>query len=145
MKKLFLAAIFSIAILGIANAQEVGVRVGGTNGAGGAAVDGVFGTGAGRIHADLGFYNHGVGVDALWDILYKPLGNESFNWYLGPGASTFIGDGNFWLGVSGEIGLEYKFKGAPIVIGADWRPTLWVIKETRFGADSFGLNIRFAF
>ena len=126
------------------NAQEVGVRFGGTNSVGGAAIDAVFGEGNGRIHADLGFYKEGVGVDVLWDLLYKPLSGEAFNWYLGVGPTAYISD-DFWLGVSGEIGLEYRFSGAPIAIGADWRPTLWVVEETRFGADSFGLNVRFVF
>lgn len=142
-----LLTVFVLLVAGIitSQAQEIGVRLGGTNGMGGAAIDGVFGTGSGRIHADLGFYDGGVGVDVLWDILYKPLGGESFNWYLGPGVTTSIGNDAFWLGLCGEIGLEYRFNGAPIAIGADWRPTLWVIEETKFGANSFGLNIRFVF
>jgi hypothetical protein len=127
------------------NAQELGIRFGGTNGFGGVAVDGVFGLGQfSRIHADLGFYKGGVGIDALWDFIDKPLGNEAFNWYLGAGPSTYIGD-DFDLGVSGEIGLEYHFSGVPIALGVDWRPTFWIIDETRFGADSFGLNVRYVF
>ncbi len=144
MKKLVITLIFAFTTVVFVNAQELGVRFGGTNGAGGAALDGVFGTGAGRIHADLGFYNGGVGIDALWDFVYKPLGAEAFNWYLGAGPTTYIGD-DFWLGLCGEIGLEYKFKSVPISIGADWRPTLWIVEETNFGADSFGLNVRFRF
>ena len=127
------------------NAQEVGIRFGGTNGYGGVAVDGVFGLGQfSRIHADLGFYKGGVGIDALWDFINKPLGNEAFNWYLGVGPSTYIGD-DFELGLSGEIGLEYHFSGAPIALGVDWRPTFWIIDETSFGAGSFGLNVRYVF
>jgi hypothetical protein len=127
-----------------ANAQEIGVRFGGTNGAGGAAIDGIFGAGEfSRIHADLGFYKGGVGIDALWDFIHKPIGGESFNWYLGAGLSTYIGD-DFQIGASGEIGIDYYFNGAPIAIGLDWRPTLW-ITDTRFGADSFGLNVRYVF
>ncbi len=126
------------------NAQEVGIRFGGTNGAGGAAIDGVFGEGPGRFHADLGFYDGGVGIDFLWDFLYKPLRGEVFNWYLGVGPTTYIGD-DFWLGASGEIGLEYRFNSVPVALGIDWRPTLWVVEETKFGADTFGLNARFIF
>ena len=63
---------------------------------------------------------------------------------MGAGPSTFIGD-EFWLGLSGEIGLEYRFATVPIAIGADWRPTMWLVKETKFGADSFGLNVRYVF
>jgi hypothetical protein len=142
-----LFAVLAIVIGGAlsSNAQEVGIRFGGTNGFGGVAVDGVFGAGQfSRIHADLGFYKGGVGIDALWDFLYKPLGNEAFNWYLGAGPSTYIGD-RFDLGVSGEIGLEYRFNSVPIALGFDWRPTFWIIEETRFGADSFGLNVRYVF
>lgn len=143
--KLIIVMAFIVAGVLSSNAQEIGVRFGGTNGAGGAAIDGVFGAGQfSRIHADLGFYKGGVGIDAVWDFLFKPLGNEAFNWYLGVGPSTYIGD-DFFLGVSGEIGLEYRFTGAPIAIGLDWRPTFWVLTETRFGADSFGLNVRYVF
>ena len=145
MKKLYLVAIFTLATFFFAGAQELGVRFGGTHGQGGVALDGVFGAGSGRIHGDLAFYNSAVGVDVLWDFLYKPLGGEAFNWYLGAGPSTYIGNDAFWLGLSGEIGLEYRFKSVPISIGADWRPTLWVIEETEFGADSFGLCARFRF
>jgi hypothetical protein len=148
MKKSFRKLFCTIAIIAgvalMANAQEVGIRFGGTNGAGGAAIDGIFGVGElSRIHADLGFYSGGVGIDALWDFLNQPLGSEAFNWYLGVGPSLYIGN-DFQFGASGEIGLEYHFLEVPIAIGIDWRPTLW-ITDTRFGADSFGLNVRYVF
>jgi len=148
MKKGFKQLLLVITIVAggvlTSNAQEIGVRFGGTNGAGGAAIDGIFGAGEfSRIHADLGFYKGGVGIDALWDFIHKPIGGESFNWYLGAGLSTYIGD-DFQIGASGEIGIDYYFNGAPIAIGLDWRPTLW-ITDTRFGADSFGLNVRYVF
>jgi hypothetical protein len=31
---------------------------------------------------------------------------------------------DFWLGISGEAGLEYRFKTAPIALGADWRANI---------------------
>lgn len=140
-------AIFAGGVLS-SNAQEVGIRFGGTSGFGGAAIDAVFAAGKfNRIHADLGFYKGGIGIDALWDFLYKPLNGEAFNWYLGIGPSTYLGD-VFQLGASGEIGLEYRFASAPIALGIDWRPTLWIADEhsnTSFGADSFGINVRYVF
>jgi hypothetical protein len=143
MKKVLLVC-FAVFAMGSLSAQEVGIRFGGVNGGGGAAIDAVFGVGSSRIHADLGFYNEAVGIDILWDLLYKPLGGEAFNWYLGVGPTATIGD-PFWLGVAGELGLEYRFNGVPIVLGLDWRPTFWIIDDTRFGADSFGLNARWNF
>jgi hypothetical protein len=149
MRKSFkqLILVFTI-IAGLAlstNAQEIGVRFGGTNGAGGAAVDGVFEAGQfSRIHANFGIYNGGIGIDALWDFIDKPLGSEAFNWYLGVGPSLYVGN-DFWLGASVEIGLEYRFETAPIALGFDWRPTLWLLEETKFGANSFGFNVRYIF
>ena len=51
----------------------------------------------------------------------------------------------FFLGVSGEIGIEYHFDTVPIAIGLDYRPTFWIIEETDFDAGGFGLNIRYVF
>ncbi|MBP9119694.1 MAG: hypothetical protein KBF59_02395, partial [Ignavibacterium sp.] len=92
--------------------------------------------------ADVSFGNHGVGVEALWDLLYKPL-EKNLYWYVGVGPSAYLGD-PFALAVSGEIGLEYRFD-FPMVIGADWRPSFIIIEETDFEAGWFGLNVRYVF
>jgi len=143
MKKFLLGLLF-MGSMHFVNAQEIGVRFGDVTG-NDVAVDAVFSAGKfSRIHADVSFGNGGVGVEALYDFIYRPLGSESFNWYMGAGPSAFIGD-DFQLGLSGEVGLEYRFKGAPIAIGVDWRPTLWVLEDTDFHAGGFGLNVRFVF
>lgn len=145
MKK-FILGLFLVASLSI-SAQELGLRFGNISASGesnNVAVDGIFSAGEfSRIHANLSF-GDGVGVDALWDFIYRPLGDEAFSWYVGAGPSLFIGD-EFWLGASGEIGLEYAFNGVPIVIGIDYRPTFWLLEETEFEAGGFGLNVRWRF
>lgn len=147
MKKKFRQLFFILTLvtgtLLTSNAQEIGIRFGGTNSHEGAAIDGIFNSGKfNRIHADLGVYSGGIGIDALWDFINKPLGDEAFNWYLGVGPSIFIGNSPLF-GASGEIGIEYHFKAAPIAVGLDLRPTFWLIDETRISAGSFGLNIRY--
>lgn len=143
MKKFILSALF-LAAFQSGNAQEIGVRFGDVA-RNNVALDAVFATGKfNRIHADVSFGGDGVGVDALWDFLYKPLGNEAFNWYVGAGPSMSIDD-DFWFGVSGEIGLEYRFKGAPIALGIDYRPTFWIVEESDFNAGGFGVNVRYVF
>ena len=138
------AIVLSCSIL--TNAQELGVRFGGMSGHGGAAVDGVFTVGQfSRVHANLGFFNSGFAIEGLWDFLYRPLDGEAFNWYLGFGPSLAVWDDNFYLGVSGEIGLEYRFASVPIALGVDWRPTFWIIEDTDFNVEGFGLNIRYIF
>jgi len=144
MKKLYLILIIGLSTCTFSRAQELGVRFGDISG-GNAAIDGVFSLGKfSRIHADVSFGNSGVGIDALWDFIYRPIKGEAFNWYAGVGPYAWI-DNPFWLGAVGELGLEYRFKKIPFVIGADWRPTISLIEETDFHAGGFGLNIRYRF
>jgi len=142
MKKL--VVVLSLMFIGYASsAQELGVRFGNVLD-NSVALDGVFKVGKfSRVHADLSF-GDGVGIEALWDFLYRPIGGEAFNWYLGVGPSMLIDD-PFLLGISGEVGLEYRFNGVPIALGLDWRPTLYVVENTSFEAGGFGLNIRYVF
>jgi hypothetical protein len=112
--------------------------------AGNVAIDAIFGTGKfSRLHADLSF-GSGMGADLLWDFIYRPVGDEAFNWYLGAGPYMLIDD-PFWLGVAGEIGLEYRFNSVPVALGFDWRPRLSIIEVTDFHFEGFGLNVRYVF
>jgi hypothetical protein len=141
MKRIFLLIFLVVGLFQFSQAQEVGIRFGDALG-GNYAVDGVFSLGEfSRVHADVSF-GDGVGIEALWDFFYRPLGS-GFNWYIGVGPSAFLGD-PFLLGVAGEIGLEYHFD-FPLAIGADWRPTFILIENTDFEAGWFGLNVRFVF
>jgi len=143
MKKALFFVLLFTSISSYSFSQELGVRVGNTT-AGNVAIDGVFSVSKfSRIHADLSFGN-GVGIDALWDFLYRPLSDEAFNWYLGAGPYIQIDD-PFWLGAAFEAGLEYRFTGAPITLGIDWRPRLSIIETTDFHFDGFGVNVRYVF
>lgn len=141
MKKLLL--MFTVLVLSYGvQAQEVGIRFG--EGYNNVAIDGVFSLGQfSRVHADVSF-GDGVGIDALWDFLYRPVGDvEGLDWYVGFGPSFYLGD-PFLFGVSGEIGIEYHFD-FPLAVGLDWRPALWIVEDTDFQADVFGLNVRYVF
>uniref|UniRef100_UPI0032171375 hypothetical protein n=1 Tax=uncultured Draconibacterium sp. TaxID=1573823 RepID=UPI0032171375 len=143
MKKILTVLAIVFASVSFSNAQELGVRFGDVSG-GNVAIDGIFSTGKfSRVHADVSF-GDGLGVDVLWDFLYKPLGDEAFNWYVGVGPYIQIDD-PFWLGVAGEIGLEYRFNGVPIALGIDYRPSISIVEETDFHARGFGFNIRYRF
>ncbi len=143
MKKLFLVFAILLSGLMVSNAQELGIRFGDVSG-GAVAIDGLIATGQfSRIHADISFGN-GVGIDVLWDFLYRPLGGEAFNWYLGVGPYTHIDD-PFKLGVAGEVGLEYQFTTVPISLSGDWRPALEIIENTSMHFGGFGINVRYIF
>ena len=124
--------------------QELGVRFG--NGTvGDVAVDAVFSLGEfSRVHANLAFGDDQVGVDALIDFLYRPLGPENLNWYVGAGPYVGLGD-DFQLGAVGEVGLEYHFNEVPLAIGLDWRPAFRLVDDTDFTVEGFGFNLRYVF
>jgi hypothetical protein len=128
---------FSISLM---QAQEIGARFGDISG-GNVAVDAVFSTtNYSRVHGDISF-GDGVGIDLLVDFVNKPFGVEAFDWYAGIGPYSFLGS-PFELGLVGEIGLEYHFRGIPIAIGCDWRPFFRLIDNTDFGWGNFGFNVR---
>lgn len=143
-KKLFVIVLIGCAAVTSANAQELGIRFGDAMAnKSSVAIDGVFGLGKfSRLHADVSFGN-GVGVEVLWDFLYRPIPNSPINWYVGVGPSLFLGS-PFALGASGEIGLEYRFNEIPLVIGLDYRPTFVLVETTAF-VNSFGFNVRYVF
>ena len=144
MKKIFLLAAFTVFSY-VAFSQELGIRFGDVVG-NDVAVDAIFQTGKfNRLHADVSF-GSGVGFEVLWDFLYRPFNVEkaAFNWYVGVGPSMLFDD-PFWLGVSGETGVEYRFGGVPIALGADWRPTFYIIDDTDFHGGGFGVNARWVF
>ena len=143
MKKLFLTLTLLIGFYVSSSAQELGLRFGDITG-GNVAIDAVFSAGEfSRIHSNVSF-GDGVGVDLIWDFIYKPLSGEDLHWYAGVGPYAFLGS-PFALGAVGELGLEYKFNGAPITIGADWRPFFRLIDDTDIGFSSFGFNVRYRF
>lgn len=143
MKNFLLIVAVVMASYTFSTAQEVGVRFGDVSG-GNVAIDALFSVGEfSRIHADVSFGN-GVGIDVLWDFLYRPLGGEAFNWYAGVGPYIQIDD-PFWFGVVGELGLEYRFNSIPISLSADWRPSFSIVEKTDFHAGGFGFNVRYIF
>ena len=143
MKKNVLVVLLIFAGAYAAMGQEVGIRFGDVNGSN-AAVDGIFSTGRfSRIHADVSF-SSGIGVDALWDFLYRPIDEEEFFWYVGAGPFIFLGD-DFALGAAGEIGIEYHFMQAPVALGLDWRPYFRIMDNTDVFFGGFGFNVRYVF
>lgn len=67
-----------------ANAQEVGFRFGNVNG-NNVALDGIFSLGKySRVHGDMSFGKGGVGIDLLWNPIYRPIPDvPELNYYLG--------------------------------------------------------------
>lgn len=152
MKKALIVLSIILGSISLSKAQEVGIRFGAVS-AGNIAIDGVFSTGDfSRLHGDISF-GKVVSADLLWDFVYRPITDETFNWYMGVGPylgifdndASLNSDTEFQLGGAFEIGLEYRFYNLPVAIGLDYRPAVEVIQTTQLHLDGFGFNLRYVF
>jgi hypothetical protein len=95
------------------------------------------------------FWSQGMRITGLYEIHGPISGASGLQWYIGPGAhvgfyNTKYGDGAF-IGIDGVLGLDYKFKGAPINISLDWQPSFEFGDNRGFVGSWGGLGIRYTF
>jgi hypothetical protein len=95
------------------------------------------------------FWSRGTRITGLYEIHGPINGATGLQWYIGPGAhvgfyNTKYGDGAF-IGIDGVLGLDYKFKGAPINISLDWQPSFEFGDNRGFVGSWGGLGIRYTF
>jgi hypothetical protein len=95
------------------------------------------------------FWSHGTRITGLYEIHGPISGASGLKWYIGPGAhvgfyNTKYGDGSF-IGIDGVLGLDYKFRGAPINVSLDWQPSFEFGDNRGFVGSWGGLGIRYTF
>jgi len=99
-------------------------------------------------------YNYSwTNISALYELHNEIEAVDNLMWYYGGGVSYTLYGGDFdyggsdlnsFLGISGVLGLEYKFEDVPITLSADWVPTFG-LGGYGFGADNGGGAIRYYF
>ena len=144
MKKI--ALLFTIILSSVAFSQEVGLRFGEFTG-NSVGIDAVFDFEGKRVHANASFGTYHFGATAIYDFIHTPIEASNFYYYIGAGATTSLplkSESSFWLGGTAEAGIEYRFD-FPLVVGLDYRPTLYIIRETQLDWGNFGLNVRYVF
>jgi hypothetical protein len=97
------------------------------------------------------FWNRGSRITGLYEFHHGIISVPGLKWYVGPGAhigfySNKYGGGSV-IGVDGVIGLDYKFKGAPINMSVDWQPSFEFGNNygNGFSGNWGGLAIRYVF
>lgn len=103
------------------------------------------------------FWNYGFRFTGLYEIHGNINGAPGLKWYIGPGAHVGVwndrykdrynNDDGAYFGVDGVLGLDYKFRGAPINMSIDWQPSFSFGTDGRNGFDGGwgGLGIRYTF
>ncbi len=92
------------------------------------------------------FYQHHMAINSV----------DGLAWYLGGGANVYLWsyDNTYYpnndyastsFGISGVIGLDYKFKDIPLNLSVDWMPTVIIGGEFLggFGGSYGGLSARY--
>ena len=102
-------------------------------------------------------YVNYVNIGALYQV-HNPISSvDGLSWYYGGGAAVY-----FWnyddvyftddynslsVGISGCLGLDFKFPNAPVNLSVDWVPT-FVIGDAYYGGfrgDAGALSVRYTF
>lgn len=102
------------------------------------------------------FWDNGFRITGLYEWHGNIKGAAGLKWYVGGGAHVDIWDdeyrnnnrennGGAGAGLDGVLGLDYKFKGAPINMSLDWQPSVTFIGDNYSNANWVGIAIRFAF
>ena len=151
MKKLLAIAVALTAFVAVAAAQPraLGVRFGSPSFLPGFGAELSYQHGLGTtnfIEFDLGWSTAGINGTASWDYVIAEFGG-GFDFYAGPGANVYIGDGFTSIGVCGQVGIEYTFGSVPLQLSLDVRPNVVSINDGVKLLDGIypGLGIRYAF
>lgn len=96
------------------------------------------------------FWQKGTRITGLYEIHKDISSSGNFKWYIGPGAHVGLYSSKYYnsgvsVGVDGVLGLDYKFKDAPINLSADWQPSFEFGDFEGFQAGWGGLSIRYTF
>jgi hypothetical protein len=159
MKKIFLAACIVIASFSFQqlNAQTLGSSYKTAIGAKGYFGDGSIGgfnikhflTASNALEGSLLFKKHIFAVEGVYEWHGPIAGAPGLKWYVGPGAQLGFYDRDYYndatyFAVKGALGLDIKFRGAPINMAFDINPVFTLTPDTDFNFNA-GLAFRFAF
>mgnify|MGYP003531242296 CR=1 FL=1 len=102
----------------------------------------------------LSFWKDGVRFTGLYEWHGPIAGADGLKWYVGGGPHVDFwdngyrnrnnGNGGAGLGVTGVLGLDYKFVKAPINLALDWMPNVTFIGGNYTNLNWVGLSVRFA-
>jgi hypothetical protein len=154
-KKVSLSTIMLVGFFFSAQAQDIsdnalGLRLGSNDGFGGEISYQKGLSEKNRVELDLGWRNS-KNVDAVkLTGIYQWVWNidGGFNWYAGVGGGVGSWSVNFnnektsgfYAFVAGDVGIEYGFKEAPILLSIDIRPEIY-FNSSNFRSNNFGPDL----
>lgn len=100
-------------------------------------------------------WRDGIRLTGLYEFHGDVNGAPGLKWYVGPGVHVSAWNdrwrssfpqrrGGSSVGIDGVLGLDYKFKGAPINMSIDWQPS-FDLRYSEFAGNWGGLALRYTF
>ena len=93
-----------------------------------------------------------IGLSVAYEYHLPINGVQNLKWYVGGGGhfeyfsfDNDLVDPTTTIGALGVLGLEYKFKGLPIAISADWQPVFTFNSGGGFSAENGGIGVKYTF
>ena len=107
-----------------------------------------------NIEAQATLWHKGFRLSGLYEFNFYAFDKvEELSLFVGPGAHL-----GFWkdqyekdydskadFGIDGIIGLDYKFKEAPVNISLDWQPSVTLAGSAGFSPAYGGIAVRYTF
>ncbi len=152
-----LLAFFSVGAIAQVNDHAVGLRFSGGNLFGGEINYQRGLSDINRLEIGLGLHSHSDGSGFNLAGIYQWVWNidGGFNWYAGPGASlgswsyksgkSGTTDSGFYMGIGGQVGIEYNFDEIPLNISVDTRPMFGLMNSYNDFNLGLALALRYAF
>lgn len=98
------------------------------------------------VEADFGyqFSSNGISLTAIYQY-HIPLVDQ-FKLYVGGGLNIGVSHlhrgGAFALGIDPQVGFEYTFQNAPIVLAVDYQPQINFFTPMRWGVAGFKIRFK---
>lgn len=93
-----------------------------------------------------------IGISVAYEYHLPIKGVPNLKWYVGGGGhfeyfsfDDELVDPTTVFGALGVLGLEYKFKGIPIAVSADWQPVFTFTSGGGFSAENGGIGVKYTF
>ncbi|WP_439183549.1 hypothetical protein [Carboxylicivirga taeanensis] len=139
------------------NQHAIGARIGGGNTFGSQVTYQYGFSNYNRLELDLGFNSNNNGDGFILAGAYQWVWaiENGFNWYAGPAAALGswdynrkydgTGDSGAYLGLGGQLGIEYNFVEVPLNISVDTMPLFGFGPTNQHFSMGLSLSIRYVF
>ncbi|MEX0982752.1 MAG: hypothetical protein WD577_14060 [Bacteroidales bacterium] len=88
------------------------------------------------------YNSHGFQFTALYAYQFTPYAKKRLFYFAGVGPHGGNWDEEFALGVALNLGAEFVFRKAPLVMGLEWKPMVNLYKVSGYAIPDIGIAVK---